>query len=149
MALSKQHLPTARFALISVFVIALLLQFWVVPLAAAQAANQYPEYADLARPYVIAIGIAIGLFELALVAAWQILSAAADARPTRWWATIFTLALISSGVVFAGVFIHAGSVARVGGPPMLFGLLVALAVVVGAVALRHKASELTLVDAEV
>ncbi len=151
MVLSNQHVPTVRFALVALFVIALLLQFWIVPSAAAQSATQYPEYADLARPYVIVIGIAIGLFELALIAAWQVLSAAtADTRPRRrkLWATIFTLALISSGVLFAGVFIHAGSVARVGGPPMLFGLLAALAVVVCAVVLRRKTLELTVVDGE-
>ena len=149
--LSKQQVPTVRFALVSLFVIALLLQFWLVPSAAAQAATQYPEYADLARPYVIAIGVAIGLFEVALLAAWQVLFGSAAENRTRRrkrWATALTLALVSSGLVFAGVFIHAGSVARVGGPPMLFGLLASLAVVVCAVVLRRKMSELTVEDGE-
>ncbi|ANJ25416.1 DUF2975 domain-containing protein [Agromyces aureus] len=150
MVLSKQNVPAVRFALVALFVAALLLQFWLVPSVAAQAATQYPEYADLARPYVIAIGIAIGLFELALVAAWQVLSAStADNRPQRRnWATIFTFAIVLSGLMFAGIFVHVGSVARVGGPPVLFGLLAALAVVVFAVVLRRKTSELTVGDAE-
>lgn len=135
-----------RFVLVSLFVAALLLQFWVVPSAAAQAAAQYPEYADLARPYVIAVAVAIGSFEVALIAAWQVLSdSAVDNRTRRRnrWATVLFLALVASGSVFAGVFIHVGSVARVGGPPVLFGLLASLAVVVCAIVLRRKALELT------
>ena len=151
MVLSIQHVPAARFALVGLFVTALILQLWVVPAAAAQAVAQYPEYGYLARPYVIAIGVAIGLFELALVSAWQVLSATtAEPRPRRrkWWATTLTLALTLSGLVFAGVFIHAGSVERIGGPPMLFGLLAALTVVVVTLALRRKTLEFTVGDGD-
>lgn len=151
MVISRQHVPTVRFALVSLFVLALLLQFWVIPSAAARAAFDYPEYAYLERPYVIATGVALALFELALLAAWQVLSASiTDRRPLRRkrWELILTIALVSSGVMLAGTCIHAGSIARVGGPPMLFGMLAALTVVVGAVALRRTASELTVADAE-
>lgn len=151
MVISGQHVPTVRFTLVALFVLALLLQFWVTPSAAARAAIDYPEYAYLERPYVIATGVALALFGLALLAAWQVMSASTTdqrtPRRTRWALTL-TIALASSGVVLAGTLIHAGSIARVGGPPMLFGLLASLTVVVGAVALRRTASELTVADAE-
>ncbi len=149
MIMSKQNVPVVRIALGVLFFVALLMQFWLVPTAAAEYAARYPEYADLARPYVIVIGVAIGLFELALLAGWQVLSAAGGntrTRRKRWWAIALLVALGSSGAMFVGVFVHAGSVAGVGGPPMLFGLLVSLAVVICAIVLRRKALEFTLED---
>ncbi len=89
----------------------LLLQFWIVPNLAADAATRYPELAGLARPYVIAIGGVggLGLFEVALLAAWRVLSEAAksDGATTRKkrWADVVTLALVLMAVVFAGVFV--------------------------------------------
>ncbi len=135
MFLSRQQVPVARVVLILLFVVSLLVQFWAVPSAASQAAAQYPEYAQLSQPYTIAVGIAIGFFELALIAAWRVLASAANV-------------LASSGALFAAIFVHAGSVEQIGGPPMLFGLVGALAVVTGAIVLRRRTSELTVGDAE-
>jgi hypothetical protein len=149
MFLSRQQVPVARVVLILLFVVSLLVQFWAVPSVASQAAAQYPEYAQLSQPYTIAVGIAIGFFELALIAAWRVLASAANAnaRRQRVWATIFTVALASSGALFAAIFVHTGSVEQIGGPPMLFGLVGALAVVTGAIVLRRRTSELTVGDA--
>ena len=149
MIMSKQNVPVVRIALGALFFVALLTQFWVVPSVAAESAARYPEHASLAPLYLIVIGIAIGLFELALLAGWQVLSAAATntgSQRSRWWAIALLVALGSSGALFASVFVHAGSVAGVGGPPMLFGLLVSVAVVICAIALRRKALEFTVED---
>lgn len=122
---------------------ALLTQLVVVPRAAAGYADAYPEVAYLAFPYVIAIVVGIGGFEVALLATWQLLSAAAggDALTSysKRWANVMAAALVFMAVLFAGVCVHAGSVANVGGPPMLFGLLASLALIPAAFALKKKA----------
>lgn len=99
--------------------------------AAADYADAYPEVAYLAPPYVTAILGAIGGFKVALPAAWQLLSAAvggeALAGQSKRWVNVMAVSLSFMAVIFAGVCMHAGSFAAVGGPPMLFGLLASLA----------------------
>jgi hypothetical protein len=85
--------------------------------------------------------IAFIAFEMALLAAWKLISAAvADGalagRPTQW-ANAMTASLILIAVIFAGLCVYVGSVARVGGPAMLFGLLFSLALIPAAFALRR------------
>jgi hypothetical protein len=122
---------------------ALLAQVMIVPQVAAEYAGAYPEVAYLASLYVTAIVVAIGGFEVALLASWQLLSAAVagnvSTSRSKRWATVMTASLCFMSLIFAGVFVHAGSVANVGGPPMLFGLLVSLALVPVAFGVRAKA----------
>lgn len=122
---------------------ALSIQLVVVPQVAADYAESYPEVAYLAVPYVIAIVVGIGGFEVALLATWQLLSAVATdgtlTSRSKRWANVMAASLVFMAVIFAGVCVHAGSVANVGGPAMLFGLLAALALVPAAVGLRSKA----------
>ncbi|MCW2131926.1 DUF2975 domain-containing protein [Arthrobacter sp. VKM Ac-2550] len=129
---------------------ALLAQLVVVPLVAADYAEAYPEVAYLAPPYVTAIVVAIGGFEVALLAAWQLLSAAvvgeASAGRSKRWANVMAVSLGLMAVLFAGVCVHAGSFAAVGGPPMLFGLLTSLALVPVAFGIRNKALDFLLDD---
>ncbi|WP_165314269.1 DUF2975 domain-containing protein [Agromyces protaetiae] len=132
----------AHAALVALLVGAILLQFWIVPSLAAESAARYPEVAWLATPYVVAVGIGLGFFELSLFAVWRAISTGgregrAVKRAERWL-DLATLAIISMAVVFSGVFVHAGSVAKVGGPPMLFGLLCMIAVIVAALVGHHR-----------
>lgn len=129
---------------------ALLAQFVVVPRVAAGYANTYPEVAHLERPYLLAIVVALGGLEVALLAAWKIVSAAkrGEALTTRSkrWANVMAASVVLMAVLFAGVCAHAGFVESVGGPAMGFGLFVSLALVPGAVVLRNKAKGFSLVD---
>ena len=117
---------------------------------ASEYADAYPEVAYLAPPYVSAIVVAFGGFEVALLAAWHLVSAAkrdgASAVRTMRWANVMAVSLSFMAVIFAGVCLHAGSFAAVGGPPMLFGLLASLALVPVGFALRNKAVDFLLGD---
>ncbi len=148
--MTRRQVPLLRIAVGALALGALLAQLVVVPRVAAGFAGAYPEVARLAPPYVIAIVIAIGGFEVALLAAWRLLSAAeggeAATSRSRLWADVMTASLGVMAVLFAGVCAHAGFVEGVGGPPMLFGLLSSLALVPGAILLRNKAMAFTLGD---
>ncbi|MCC9204532.1 DUF2975 domain-containing protein [Arthrobacter sp. zg-Y769] len=139
--MTRQEALPLRCALVTFALAALVVQFVVVPRIAARAADAYPEVADLASPYVTVIGVAVAAFELALLAAWQLVSAAAADRSAQrrstGWANIMAVSLGAMAVLFAGVFAHAGSVENIGGPAMLFGLLLFLALIPVAVALRN------------
>lgn len=141
--MTRQEALPLRFVLGLLALAALLAQLVVIPRAGASYASAFPEIAYLASPSVTALVVAFVGFEMALLAAWQLVSAAVagralTSRSTRW-ANIMTASLIFMAVIFAGVFAYIGSVAGVGGPPMLFGLLVSLslALVPVAFALRH------------
>ena len=139
----SQRATPFRIILGALAVGALLAQLVIVPQVAAEYAGAYPEVAYLAPPYVTAIVIAIGGFEVALLASWQLLSAAVagnvSTSRSKRWATVMTASLCFMSLIFAGIFVHAGSVANVGGPPMMFGLLVSLALVPLAFSVRAKA----------
>jgi hypothetical protein len=128
----------------------LLTQVVIVPSTAAEYAEAYPEVAYLAAPYVTAIVVAIGGFEVALLAVWQLLSAAAaggaSPRRAKLLAHVLAVSLSFMAVIFAGVCVHAGSFAAVGGPAMLFGILASLALVLVAFVLRKKAVDFVLTD---
>ncbi|GAA1106566.1 hypothetical protein GCM10009650_07180 [Nesterenkonia jeotgali] len=147
-----------RILLGGLFLGALIAQLILVPALAASLAADYPQVAHLQMPYLAAVTVAIGGFEVAVVAAWRLLTVAAvdtDAapaavadtvataaeRPTtdrvRRWANIMTVSLGVMAVISAGVFLHAGWVGNIGGPPMLFGLLASMAVLLTAPVLRR------------
>lgn len=148
--MNKEQVRRFRIVIGAIALVALLTQIVVVPWAAADHAAAYPKVAYLAVPYVTAIVVAIGAFEVALLAVWQILSAAATGGATtsrsKRWANVMAAALIFMAVIFAGVCVHAGSVANIGGPAMLFGLLASVALVPAAFALKKKAMEFSLAD---
>ncbi|MCC9145617.1 MULTISPECIES: DUF2975 domain-containing protein [unclassified Arthrobacter] len=139
--MTRQEALPLRCALVAFAVTALLLQVGVVPRAAARYAAAYPEVAYLAAPYVAVTGVAVTAFGVALLAAWQLLSATvADtsaARGSTGWANTAAVSLGVMAVLCAGVFAHAGFIEHIGGPAMLFGLLIFLALVPVAFALRY------------
>lgn len=135
------------------FLGALIAQLILVPALAASLAEDYPQVAHLQMPYLVAVTVAIGGFEVTVVAAWRLLvaaavdtvaapAAAADTVATaaewpttdrvRRWANVMTVSLGVMAVISAGVFLHAGWVEEIGGPPMLFGLLASMAVLLTA-----------------
>ncbi len=139
--MTKQEALPIRFFLGLAALAALLIQLVVIPSAGASLASVYPQVAYLALPTAIALVVAVVGVEMTLVAAWQLVSAAVTgraltSRSTRW-ANIMTASLIFMAVLLAGVFVYIGSVAGVGGPAMLFGLLASLTLVPVAFALRH------------
>ncbi len=146
----SQQLTPLRIILGALALGALLAQLVVVPRSAAEYAGAFPEVAYLAPPYVAAIVVAIGGFEVALLAAWQLLSAAAAGEGltdrSKRWANVMAASLSFMAVIFAGVCVHAGSFAAVGGPAMLFGLLASLALVPVAFGLRKKTVDFLLRD---
>lgn len=142
-AMTRPEALPLRCALVALAVVALLAQVALVPAAARGYARAFPEVAYLASPYAAAIVVAIACFEVSLLAAWQLLSAALMGRGStgrfRRWADVSAMALVCSAVVLAAVCLHAGSIAGVGGPAMLFGLLASAAVVPAAFILRRAA----------
>ncbi|WP_028278394.1 DUF2975 domain-containing protein [Arthrobacter sp. H5] len=140
-----QHVSRLRIVLGALVPAALLLQFVVVPRTAASYAEAYPEVAYLEAPYLIAAVVTIGGFEVALLAAWQLLSAAEEGKASthrsQRWANVMTASLCFMALLSAGVCVHAGSVENIGGPAMLFGLLASLALVAVALGLRSKTRE--------
>jgi hypothetical protein len=138
----KQQVTPLRIILGALALGAVITQLVVVPRVASEYAGAYPEVAYLAAPYITAAAIAIFGFEVALLAAWQLLSAAASGetmtRRTKRWANVMAASLIFMAVIFAGVCFHAGSFANVGGPPMLFGIIFFLALVPVAFGLRTR-----------
>ncbi|MCC9174434.1 DUF2975 domain-containing protein [Arthrobacter sp. zg-Y179] len=139
--MTRQEAFPLRCAVVAFALAALLTQLVVVPRIAARSAAAYPEVADLASSYVTVIGAAVAAFELALLAAWQLVSAAvADRSVTRrstGWANIMAVSLGVMAVLFAGVFAHAGFIENIGGPAILFGLLLFLALIPVAFAFRY------------
>ena len=144
---TTQHVLVFRIAIGALALGSLLIQLVVIPRVAADYAATYPEVAYLEIPYVIAFVTAFGGLQVSSLAACQLLSTAIrdESRSTRW-VSIMTFSLGFMAVLFAGVFAHAGFIANVGGPPMMFGLLASLAVVPSAVVLRNKALSFSLAD---
>ncbi|GAA1347668.1 DUF2975 domain-containing protein [Arthrobacter roseus] len=138
--MTKQEVLPIRFFLGLAALAALLIQLVVIPSAGASYASAYPEVAYLALPTVMALVVAVVGVEMAVVAAWQLVSAAVAGRTrtnqsTRW-TNILTASVIFMAVLLAGVFAYIGSIASVGGPAMLFGLLASLTLIPVAFALR-------------
>jgi len=141
--MTRQHAALLRVVVAALAAGAVLAQLVVVPAVAAACADRYPEVAHLELPYLVACVAAIGGFEVALLAAWQLVSAAEGGggltRRSRRWADGMAASLGVMAVLLAGVCAHAVFVAHVGGPPVGFGLLASLALVAGAVVLRNEA----------
>ncbi|WP_146361769.1 DUF2975 domain-containing protein [Arthrobacter yangruifuii] len=139
--MTRQEALPLRCALVAFALATLLVQFVLVPQAAVRSADAYPEVAYLAAPYVTVIGAALAAFEATLLAAWQLVSASvanrSGTRRSTGWANIATVSLGITAVLCAGVFAHAGFIENIGGPAMLFGLLIFLALIPVALAVRY------------
>ena len=133
----------ARVLLGALAIGAILAQIVIVPQVASDYAERFPEVAHLVAPYVLAVVIALAFFEVALLAAWQILVAEEGGRvlvrKAKPWMNIGVACLCLMALIFAGICVHAGSVAKVGGPAMLFALLTSVAFIAAVLALRSKA----------
>lgn len=127
---------------------AILAQVVIVPQLASDYAERFPEVAHLEAPYVLAVVVALAFFEVALLAAWQILAAEEGGRVlirrAKPWMNIGTVCLCLMALIFAGICVHAGSVAKVGGPAMLLGLITSVAFIAALLVLRSKATTFAL-----
>lgn len=142
--LTRQEALPLRCALLAFALGAVLVQFLVVPRLASGYAQAYPEVAYLAPPYVTALMVALACFEAGLLAAWLLVSAVvtgtvedrAVSGPAKRWVNVLAASVVLTAVILAGICANAGFVENIGGPAMLFGLLVCLALVPAAFALR-------------
>jgi len=144
--MTRQEALPLRVALGAIACAAVFAQV-MLPLLAGGYAAAYPQAANLAVPYAAAAIAAIVCFEVALLAGWQILTAVvaegALTLSTTTWVNVMAVSLGLTGITLAGICAHAGSVAAVGGPAMLFGLVAGLALVPAAVALRNRFLQLS------
>ena len=140
--MTKQEALPLRLVLVAVGLLALFSQIVLLPRMAGEYAAAYPQVAHLAVPYAAAAIAAVACVEAALLAAWRMLGlVVADGELTLRAAepaNVMAVSLGLSGITVAGICAHAGWVAAVGGPAMLFGLFAGLALVPAAVALRNK-----------
>jgi hypothetical protein len=143
--MTKQEASPARFFIGLLALATVVVQLVGVPRAGAAYAGRYPDVAYLEPLCVTALMVApIGL-EIALLSVWKLVSAALTDRVSstrsRRWTNIMAASLIFTPAIFVSIFVHAGSVAGVGGPAMLFGLLVSLALVPLAFVLKRWVRE--------
>lgn len=118
--------------------LALVTQFVVIPEAASNYAHRYPEVAHLEVPYSIASIAAIVAFELALLSAWLVASTTGHDASDRRRVNAATAAWFSMLLIVAGICVHAGAIANVGGPAMLFGLMLSCGLGIAALVLRPR-----------
>ncbi|MCC3295590.1 DUF2975 domain-containing protein [Arthrobacter sp. zg-Y411] len=139
--MTKQEALPLRIAFAVLALGALLLQLILIPQAGDSYAGRFPEAAYLAFPYTAAITVGFIGFEVALVAAWQLVSAVLTERSpdsrTVGWTNVMAASLAFMAAVFAGVCAHALSWTKFGGPAILFGFFVSLALLAGIFAVRH------------
>ncbi|WP_104164953.1 hypothetical protein [Arthrobacter sp. SX1312] len=89
-----------------------------------------------------AVAVAFGGLEAALLAAWHLLTARKKGSPpgrSKQWVDAMAVSLCLMALLIAGICLHAGSVARVGGPAMLLGLLGSVAFVAVVIVSRSRA----------
>lgn len=139
--MTKQEASIPHFFLGLFGLVILAVQLVVLPRTAASNAREYPELAYLEPLYVTALVIALIGLEVALLAAWQLVSATrvdktAGSHPGLW-SNVMVVSLSLMAMIFAGVCLHAGWVVNVGGPAVLFGIVGSIAVVVLAFAIRR------------
>ena len=141
--MTRQQTLVLRATIGALALVTLALQVLVVPLVAAACATAYPEVAYLERPDVAAVVVGLVGFEVALLAAWRLLSdpmaGQTTARPVTRRANTLAGSLCFMALTLAAVCVHAAFVAHVGGPLTMLGLLACAAVVTSALALRRRA----------
>lgn len=141
--MSRYQVALARVLLGVLAIGAVLAQAVIVPQLASDYAERFPEVAQLEAPYVLAVVVALAFFEVALLAAWQLLAAEEGGRvlvrKAKPWMNIGMACLCLMALIFAGICVHAGSVAQVGGPAMFFGLVASVSFIAAMLALRSKA----------
>lgn len=115
-------------------------QVVVMPAVATAYAISYPEVSALAVPYMVAVNAAILGLQIACVALYLYYlqlkrETVQQSSPTL--GRIFTSSLLFAAISLGGVFCHAAFVARVGGPAMIFGILLSLALIIAARSIRN------------
>lgn len=137
--MTQQETAPVRFFLGLFALAAVTAQLVVIPRTAAHYAAEYPDVAHLEPLYATALILALMCFEVALLAAWLLVSTATNKARTHRivvWTNTMTVALILMAVILGGICIHAGFIENIGGPAMLFGLLTAIALIPATFALR-------------
>lgn len=138
--MSIQQILLLRIAVVMLALGSILAQLFITPLVARSFAAAYPEVAYLELPYTVAVIVAIGGFELALLAAWQILSLvkreAIFIGPPMRWMNFMTACFLFAAATLVGIIMHATFMANIGTPAMLFGLLSSIAFGTSALFLR-------------
>jgi len=139
--MSTSYVASLRSVLVVLALGALALQTVVVPLVARDLAGTYPEVEYLATPYTVAVIVALVGFEVALLAVWRLLTLGGqgDVRSSssKPWVDLLGFSVSFGALVMAGICVHAGFVADVGGPATLLGTVASLALAVVSVLSRN------------
>ncbi|MBP3036623.1 DUF2975 domain-containing protein [Arthrobacter sp. zg-ZUI100] len=139
--MTKQEALPLRISFAVLVLGALLIQLILIPQAGDSYAGRFPEAAYLAFPYTIAIAVGFIGFELALLAAWQLVSTAVTERSLNSrsirWTNLIAGSLEFMAAVFAGVCAHALFWTKFGAPAVLFGFVVSLGLIPVILAVRH------------
>ena len=125
-----------RIVLVILMLGALLFQA-LVPVAAGEAAREYPEFAHLEVPYSVLTIAAVACGEVVLVIVWRLLSMVASGaifnRGALRWVDGMTLALGLATALVAGTAVHLIGIEQTGGPVLALGLLGATVIGIAAV----------------
>lgn len=139
--MTKQEALPLRIAFTVLALGALLMQVILVPQAGNGYADRFPEAAYLAFPYTAAIAVGFIGLEVALLAAWQLVSSAVTKRSlnsrSMRWTNLMAASLGFMAAVFAGVCAHALFWTEFGAPAVLFGFVVSLGLFPAIFAVRH------------
>ena len=141
--MTPQAIRAAKFAIVALALAAIFSQVLVIPRLAAEYARSYPDLAYLAVPYTITAAIGIIGFEIALVAAWRMLTIYDGeeidlVKPQSFWVNVLAFSLMLGVLAFAGICGHAAIVENIGGPPTMLGLVTGIAFIIMAAILRKK-----------
>lgn len=131
--MTKQEALPLRISFAVLTLGALLIQLILVPQARDSFADKFSDAAYLALPYATAIAVGLIGFEVAVLAAWQLVSAARTERSlnprSMRWTNVLAGSLGFMALVFVGVCAHTLFWTKFGAPAVLFGFLVSLGMV--------------------
>ena len=136
--MDAQYVPSLRAVLVVLFAGSLLSQA-LLPRLAEELGGPYDETVHLVAPYAVAGILVIGCAQVALITVWRLLSMVADdtiftARALRW-VDVITISGAAAALISAGVAAHLLVIVGVGGPAIVFALIVSVAGGIGFVLL--------------
>lgn len=125
--MNKTLIPHVRAMLALVAVVTIVVQAVAVPAVAASMAQSFPEVAHLQMPYTLGLILALVGVQVGVVAGWWMLRLDADgefrAARVHTGSSVALGGLVFAVLMVGAVLVHAGGVAQIGGPAVIFGLL--------------------------
>lgn len=130
-------------AAIVLFILVLILAQMLIPVAANEAAREYPEISSLVQPYSILGILALACFQVAAILLCAILARSPKpvffSHVTRSLMLATGLLLVLGFLIPAGVAMHLLGTMNAGGFPVLFGLVVSVVAAIGFACITYLA----------